>query len=132
MMPVIEGRLDDFGLPLLDLRIIPSANRLAALIDTGFDGELVVYYDDLRSAGIEVAFDRVVQARLADGSQATLLGATLTVDWFGEPRAVNADVVPALRPAGTHALIGCRLLRDARLEIDFPRSTVLLSRDPRA
>jgi hypothetical protein len=33
-MPAIEGRLD--------LRLLPSATRLTALIDTGFDGDLAV------------------------------------------------------------------------------------------
>jgi hypothetical protein len=74
------------------------------------------------------AVDRVVQGRLADGSEATLLGAPLVVDWLGEQRSVRADLVPAIRPASARPLIGCRLLRDSRLEIDFPRSTVLVSR----
>ena len=61
---------------------------------------------------------RIVQARLADGSDATLLGATLIIDWFGELRPVRADIVPAIRPANARPLVGCRLLRDSRLEID--------------
>ena len=129
-MPTIEGHIDDQGMPLIDLQLIPSRSALTALLDTGFDGELLVYYDDLRRAGIEVAADRIVQARLADGSDATLLGAPLIIDWFGELRPVRADIVPAIRPANARPLVGCRLLRDSRLEIDFPRGTVLVSRDP--
>lgn len=126
-MPTLEGRLDDAGFPLLDLRLIPSPRPLTALIDTGFDGELMVYYDDLRAAGIEAVFDRAVQARLADGSSTTLLGTILTVEWFDGPRQVHVDVVPAIRPAHAYPFIGCRLLRDSRLEIDFPRGSVLVS-----
>jgi predicted aspartyl protease len=127
-MPTIEGQLDDVGFPLLALRLIPSTRPLTVLIDTGFDGELMVYHDDLHAAGVEAVFDRAVQARLADGSQVTLLGAMLTVDWFGEPQRIHADVVPAIRPAHAYPLIDCRLLRDSRLEIDFPRGIVLVSR----
>ena len=128
-MPTIEGHLDDQGMPFIDLQLIPSRSARTALLDTGFDGELLVYYDDLHRAGIEVAADRIVQARLADGSDATLLGATLIIAWFGELRPVRADIVPAIRPANARSLVGCRLLRDSRLEIDFPRGTVLVSRD---
>ena len=93
-MPTIEGHLDDQGMPFIDLRILPAQTAMATLIDTGFDGDLLVYYDDLRRIGVEVAADRIVQARLADGSDATLLGAVLTIDWFGEPQRVRADIVP--------------------------------------
>ena len=127
-MPTIEGRLNDDGLPVIALDLIGGTRPLAALVDTGFDGELLVYYDDLRSIGIEARVDRIVQARLADGSEATLLGAMLTVNWYGDARAVRADLVPAIRPASALPLLGCRLLRDSRVDIDFPRGTVLISR----
>ncbi len=127
-MPTIEGRLDDTGFPLLDLRLIPSTRPLTVLVDTGFDGELMLYHDDLRATGIEAVFDHDIQVRLADGSLTSFLGTTLTLEWFGRPGRVSVDVVPAIRPARAYPFIGCRLLRDSRLEIDFPRGTVLLSR----
>lgn len=128
----MEGRLDPQGLPVLDLQLGTSGTRITALVDTGFDGELLLTNDQLRAAGIEVVFDRADQVRLADGSEVMLFGTTLEIDWHGEPRAVTADVVPASAPAGVRPLIGCRLLRDSRLEIDFPRGTVRLSRSDRA
>jgi predicted aspartyl protease len=127
-MPTIEGRLDDTGFPLVDLQVVPSARTLAMLIDTGFDGELMLYHDDLRAAGIEAVFDHDVQVRLADGTLTSFLGTTLTIEWFGQPRRISVDVVPAIRPAHAYPVIGCRLLRDSRLEIDFPRRTVLVTR----
>ena len=51
-MPAMEGRLDERGVPLIGLRLIPSPRQLSAIVDTGFDGELLVYYDDLRSIGV--------------------------------------------------------------------------------
>lgn len=127
-MPAIEGRLDVFALPLLDLRFLPTSRALTVVIDTGFDGELMVYYDDLGRLGIEATVDRGVPARLADGSEVLWPGAALTVDWFGEPRRLRAILVPSIRPSRTYPLIGCRLLRDSRLEIDFPRGTVRITR----
>jgi len=115
-------------MPFVDLSLAGATRFLPALLDTGYDGELLVYYDDLRGIGIEARVDRVVQARLADGSDATLLGASLTIDWLGEARSVQADIVPAIRPASARPLVGCRLLRDSRLDIDFQRGTVLISR----
>ena len=51
-MPTIEGHLDDQGMPVIDLQLLPSRSALTALLDTGFDGALLVFYDDLRRAGI--------------------------------------------------------------------------------
>lgn len=127
-MPTIEGLLNADGLPVIALELVGGTRPLTVLIDTGFDGDLLVYYDDLRGIGIEAQVDRIVQARLADGSEATLLGAMLTVNWYGDARAVRADLVPAIRPASALPLVGCRLLRDSRVDIDFARGTVLVSR----
>lgn len=84
-MPVMDGHLDERGMPVLDLAVSPHAGRITTLIDTGFDGELLVYHDQLRAIGVDVVFDRAEQLRLADGSEVTLLGATLTIDWHGNP-----------------------------------------------
>jgi hypothetical protein len=127
-MPTIHGRLDDLGFPVIELSFVGGNSPLTAVLDTGFDGEPLLYYDDLLGTGLEPTVDRVVQGRLADGSEATLLGAPLVLDWFGERRSVRADLVPAIRPTSARPLIGCRLLRDSRLEIDFPRGTILVSR----
>ena len=127
-MSVMDGRLDERGMPVLDVAVLPHASRITALIDTGFDGELLVYHDQLRAIGVDVVFDRAEQLRLADGSEVTLLGSTLTIDWHGEPRRVNLDVVPTKAPQRARALLGCRLLRDSQLHIDFPAGTIRISR----
>ena len=74
-MPTIHGRLDDLGFPVIELLFVGGQGPLTAVLDTGFDGELLLYYDDLLGIGLEPRVDRVVQGRLADGTEATLLGA---------------------------------------------------------
>jgi predicted aspartyl protease len=127
-MPVMNAYFDERGMPVLDLVVSPHGSRITALIDTGFDGEFLVYHDQLRAIGVDVVFDRAEQLRLADGSEVTLLGAALTIDWHGEPRRVNLDVVPTRAPHHARALLGCRLLRDSQLLIDFPAGTIRISR----
>ena len=98
----MDGYFDERGMPVLALTVSPHGSRITALIDTGFDGELLVYHDQLRAIGVDVVFDRAEQLRLADGSEVTLLGSTLTIDWHGEPRRVNLDVVPTRAPPRGH------------------------------
>jgi predicted aspartyl protease len=126
-MPTISGRLDGHGQPVVDLRIIGALRDATALVDTGYDGEILFYHDQLRDIGVQPIFTHMDRIRLADGTEIPLLVATVVVDWLGEPKPVNVDVVASSPPHDARSLIGCRLLRDALLEVDFPRGEVRIS-----
>ena len=126
-MPEMRGRLDEHGQPVLDLRLAGGTNVLTALVDTGFDGDMLVHRDHLTGAGIDMLLSHVEFARLADGNEAVLYAVPSTIEWFGTSRAVTIHVLPSDAAADEPILIGCRLLRDSRLEIDFPREIVRVS-----
>jgi hypothetical protein len=54
-MPTIHGQLDDLGFPVIELSFVGGNSPLTAVLDTGFDGELLLYYDDLLGTGLEPA-----------------------------------------------------------------------------
>ena len=130
-MPVIVGRLDRRGQPIADLELVGAHHRVTVLIDTGYDGEVFLYHEQLRQAGLEITFTRMDRIQLADGSETPLLVASITVNWLGERRAITLDVAPNPAPRDARGLIGCRLLHDSRLQIDFPQRSVRISRDRR-
>ncbi len=126
----MDGFLDDRGMPRLAIRFVGATASLAAVIDTGFEGDLLAYMDQLDAIGLRPPYRDVASFRLADGNEAMFFVATLRILWHDAQRDVDLDVVPATAPPGVTALIGCGLLHDSRLAIDFPRRTVAVSRDP--
>lgn len=128
-MPTLVGRLDGRGQPIVDIQIAGARDTITALIDTGYDGELFCYNDLLDAVGAQTRFTSVDHLRLADGTEVLLLVTSAVLDWLGRPRTVDIDVVATPAPLGARCLVGCRLLSDTRLEIDFPRGDVRISRD---
>ena len=58
-MPVIVGSLDHRGQPIADLELVGAHHRVTVLIDTGYDGEVFLYHEQLRQAGLEITFARM-------------------------------------------------------------------------
>jgi len=124
----MDGFLDDRGMPRLAIRFVGATASLTAVIDTGFEGDLLAYMDQLDAIGLRPPYRDIARFRLADGNEATFFVAALRIIWHDAQRDIDLDVVPATAPQGVTALIGCGLLRDSRLDIDFPRGAVLVSR----
>ena len=120
----MDGHLDERGQPVISIRLAGSTQPVTFLIDTGFDGEILRYEDQLSRAGIPLTYENMTRARLADGSEATLFIATAGVEWHGDPRQISIDVIPRAAPPSAWGLLGCGLLRDSRLAIDFPAGIV--------
>lgn len=124
----MDGRLDGNGQPVIPVRFLGATVPLTLLIDTGFDGELLLYPEQLSRLGIPATYQDMTRVRLADGSEATFFIASATVEWQGEPRPVSIDVIPRPAPPSARGLLGCGLLRDSRLSIDVPAGAVQILR----
>jgi predicted aspartyl protease len=116
---MIGGIVDAEGAPVIQLSL--AGRTWKAVLDTGFNGDLELPY----------ALGPTVNARYFARGRADLAGGQnieeeyYLVDFPFDGRTVRAlaSFVP-----GTEILIGTRLLREHRLEIDFPARLVRLER----
>ena len=116
---MIDGIVTEDGVPAI--RIEVGSQRWQAIIDTGFNGELELP-EPLRSH---------VNARFV-GRATSLLAANqrmeedvFLVDFPFDGRMVRAQ---ATFVDGDEILIGTGMLRDYRLQIDFPAGTVFIEK----
>jgi predicted aspartyl protease len=124
----MDGRLDHRGQPILDLRLAGGEVPLAVLVDTGFDGELLAYRSQLDAAGLHPVSQDLERVQLADGTVVTTLVVTIGVHWHDELRPAIVNVIGYDAPEGARAVLGCQLLRDSTLNINFPAGTVRITR----
>ena len=61
---------------------------LCALVDTGFNGYLVLSHERIAALGLLVGFGG--RAVLADGSKVELVTYSGLVEWFGEQRIIDS------------------------------------------
>jgi len=116
---VISGRVDAEGIPVIEIEI--GNRNWRAVIDTGFNGDL-----ELPSALKDVVHARFI------GRIHSLLGGGQTLEEDSYLVRLPFDGVDVTADATfveqNELLIGTHLLRNHRLEVDFPSSTVSLER----
>jgi predicted aspartyl protease len=116
---VISGCVADSGTPVVELEI--GGRSWTATIDTGFNGDLELPY----------ALGQHVNARFFGVGSADLAGGvTIDEEYYRVDFPFDGATAPAIASFvdGTEILIGTRLLQAYRLEVDFPRGTVLIQR----
>jgi predicted aspartyl protease len=133
----LGGSVDDVGQPMVRIKVLNYSDSVIAFIDTGFNGALLIDETQAQRMGLSIAPPRVTeQVRLASQRNERFLVARGDFLWFGERRKVTALVMaePAqarsarrLRTVEEEILIGTELLKDCRLEIDFPKRTVRIT-----
>jgi clan AA aspartic protease len=112
----MNGRVDSHGRALMSVSLLPSAaataREVAAWIDTGFNGDLVLpqpQIDDLA-----LVHSGTVKAILADGSEVALKTYACSIDWFGEQRYLEV-----VANDGAFPLLGVGLLAGHDLHISY-------------
>ena len=116
---MIEGTVSEQGVPSIELEI--AGRRWVAVIDTGFNGDLelpAALRNDL--AGQFVG--RVTSLLAADQAIEEDL---YLVDFPFDGEVLRTEATFA---TVNEVLVGTRLLRHHRLEIDFPNRTVAIER----
>lgn len=114
---MIEGIVTEDGVPAIEVEV--GVQRLQAIIDTGFNGELE----------LPVQLRPHVSSRFVGRATSLLAGNqrieedVFLVDFPFDGRTLR---VQATFVDGDEILIGTRLLRDYRLRIDFPARTMLI------
>jgi predicted aspartyl protease len=118
---LMTGQVTADGQPRVFLEV--DEREWPALIDTGFNGDLELPY----AVGPTLQARRIgtVYSLLADGRQ--VVEDNYQVQFPFDGQVVSAEATFA---AVSEILIGTRLLRNHRLEINFRRRTVLIEREP--
>jgi clan AA aspartic protease len=97
----------------LDLEVLGSpgaSHKIEAVIDTGFDGELLLPRTLI--AALALTRQGTIHAKLADGTRVVLDYYEPFIVWHGRPRTVK------VLDLGSVALVGMELLQGNRLTID--------------
>jgi predicted aspartyl protease len=125
-MAKLIGSIDQLVRPLARVKLLKRDEELLALIDTGFNGELMMGLDAARVKGVE--FDeKLATDEYASGEIRDVFEGRLEIQWPGQRRRVSvlvSDVIPPPKADAPAALIGTRLLRPHLLMIDFGADTL--------
>jgi clan AA aspartic protease len=117
----MDGYVDRSTLtPLVRLKLISARDEeieLSAIIDTGYNGEVILSENKIEEMGLE--FLGTIDTELADGSIVELDLFRGRIKWFGRIQEV---AVGASRSEDT--LLGNLLLSDCQLDINFKEGWV--------
>lgn len=116
---MVEGQINEHGTPLIPLRL--AGRDWMAIVDTGFNGGLEL--PAVLAGVLDAESFGNVESRLAAGIVVTEEVFLVELDFDG-----RREFTPATFAAVSHVLIGTRLMRRHRLELDFPARTVRLER----
>jgi predicted aspartyl protease len=84
----MTGHVDDLGRPLVRIRMAGLSDSVLALIDTGFDAEVLIPSNVAHRAGYYVV-DANLYATLATGISDKIYLCDGEIEWFGNRRAVT-------------------------------------------
>ena len=116
----LTGRTDHLGRPVI--RIEAGDESILALVDTGFNGELMMSETDARMLGFTI-LERTIHVKLAAEQSEEVLQAIGSIDWMGKERRVSVlvttDCSVLRRDDDPVAMIGTALLTPHLLKIDF-------------
>jgi clan AA aspartic protease len=117
----MDGYVDRSTLiPLVRLKLISARDKeieLSAIIDTGYNGEVILSENKIKEMGLE--FLGTIDTELADGRIVELDLFRGRIKWFGRIQEV---AVGASR--SEDALLGTLLLSDCELDINFKEGWV--------
>jgi len=119
----MNGIVDEAGRALLDLDVRVSdqtpSTKLRVWVDTAFDGDLVFSASLVKELGLQQS--AAVEAILADGEKVIL--ETYSCEMFWREQWTEVEVIAN---RGELPLLGIGLLKECRLEIDYPKSMLRL------
>ena len=118
---IIDGYVDFSTIsPMLNIKLISSENEdleLAAIIDTGYNGEVIMSEDKIREIGLE--FLGTIDSELANGQIVEIEIYRGKIKWFD---AIREIAVGASQSKDT--LLGTLLLSDCELNVNFKHGEV--------
>ena len=125
-MAKLTGSIDLLGRPLVRVRPVGQADDCLSIVDSGFNGEMMMGMHAALALRV-VLFPDAVDVELGTGAIERVLEGKLPIQWLDEIRVAKVLVSfgwPAPRPDAPIALIGTRLLHPHLLRIDFGADTL--------
>ena len=124
------GHVDSRGRPLLRVEIPARDDALLVLVDTGFNGEVMLSRAVALQLGLVLHDIRSI-VQLADGRTRTVQSASVVIVWLGQTRRVEVLATGhsgvSIDPDEPTTLIGTALLSPHQLKIDFDAGVVTVS-----
>jgi predicted aspartyl protease len=127
----IIGHVDTRDRPIVSLTLPGLDDDLLVIVDTGFNGQLLIYETELSRFNF-VPHETTVPVELAGRERRRLSVMRSRITWFGQVRDVDVFVAPggqrrAALPDESVGLLGTALLCPHRLTIDFATRRVVIS-----
>ena len=122
-MAKVIGSVDNRGRPIIRVKV--GGDDILTVIDTGFNGDLMVTPEAARVMGIAVGGDET-DIVLGDGTTTRVFEDRMLLDWLGQRRWVRVLVSSTWRsgPDDPAGLLGTELLKPHLLLVDFGQRTV--------
>jgi predicted aspartyl protease len=129
---LIRGGVDDLGRPFLKLDVAGFPEPVTALIDTGFNGAMIVDEYQATQMGLQISRHHRVSALLASQQSETFLLSRGRIGWLGEQPFISAFVIVETERERVvrrqEIVLGVELMLNCRLEIDFVARSLTISR----
>jgi predicted aspartyl protease len=123
----IVGHVDARDRPLMRVALPDGDQSFLAVVDTGFNGWLMMEATDARNLKFALS-DASTSVELAEGGRKRVEIARGEIMWFGRCHPIEVFVSTGERARAAAdepiALVGTRLLSPHRLEIDFEKRLV--------
>jgi clan AA aspartic protease len=118
-MPQESGSVNAVREAIIAIRLV-GGDPQQCVIDTGFDGALILPTSVVTSLGLPVIARLVFE--LVGGARMSADVALGEVEWLGERRSVEVII-----SEGNDALVGTEMLELAKLIVDYPNRSVTIS-----
>jgi len=117
----IKGRFVE-GKPMIDIYLEGSDNPIDVLVDTGFNGELMLTEEKIKDLSLSVIGDDEYMTASGDVVPTSVyIG---FIRWFGKKRKIAV-----LSTSGKANLIGMELLHFSRLEIARSQDRLIIKKE---
>ena len=120
------GSVDRLGRPLVRVGLKDTNDDFLALVDTGFNGDLMM--SDTTAGSLKVSLSNaIVCVELGNGQLENVRNGALDIVWLGAERRARVLVCPTWGSPASDApiaLLGTSLLRPHLLLVDFSADTL--------
>jgi len=118
-MPQESGSINSHREAVVEMHFVQGVT-FDCVVDTGFDGAIILPASFVESLNLPIVARLVFE--LVGGARMTADVALAEIEWLGQSRTVEV-----ILSEGEDALLGTEMFEGAKLVIDYPNRSVLIS-----